>query len=416
MRYSCKSIGPDRDKGAETGMTLLNTKQSTILVVDDSRPQGYFIKKVLEQDYETLVAFDGMEALELYKQEKPDLILLDIEMPEMDGFEVCRRVKAMSGDTFLPIIFLTSKSDVNSLIKGLQIGAEDYLTKPFAPEELIARIRAALRTKKLYNQLEAANAIIEQERDVIANIQRGLLCDSPPKIPGLKFFMDYQPSSKAGGDYYDFIPIDNDHLGILVSDVSGHGTPAAVIMAMMRVLFRSFLSENHSPRTTLQQLNKILRQNLETGYFITTFYGVIHLPTRKMKFASAGHNPPILVEYDSGSVRELWLDKGIPLMILPNNEMAEGEIQLIPNSKLVLYTDGLTEAKNAEGENFGAKRLANTLLELGKNLPAGNLGQKVKDVIHRFMGDNKFTDDYTLVILEVEALHKPVPLSAPARV
>jgi len=386
-------------------MNLLKTDSSTILVVDDSKPQASFIKQVLDQEYETIVASNGLEALEKYKDEKPDLILLDIEMPEMDGYEVCQRIKTMIGDSFLPIIFITSKDDLDSLTKGLNIGGEDYLTKPFAPEELRARVKAALRTKKLYRRLETTNEIIEKERDVIANIQRGLLCDEHPEIPGFNFFSDYQPSSKAGGDYYDFIPIDRDHLGVLVSDVSGHGTPAAVIMVMMRVLTRSLVSQTHSPRETLQKLNKTLRQNLETGYFITTFYGVIHLPTKKMKYASAGHNPPILVNYNTGKVQELWLSKGIPLMILPNNDMEEGEIQLEPNSKLALYTDGLTEAKNEDGEQFGTKRLTQTLLDLGKTLDAGQLGSQVKETVQDFIGKQTFTDDYTLVILEVTEGH-----------
>lgn len=382
-------------------MTLLKTDASTILVVDDSKSQASFIQQVLDKDYETIIACNGLEALEKYKEEKPDLILLDIEMPDMDGYEVCQKVKAMIGDSFLPIIFITGKNDLASLTRGLHIGGEDYLTKPFEPEELKARVKAALRTKKLYAQLETTNEIIEKERDVIATIQRGLLSDAHPEIPGFNFFSDYQPSCKAGGDYYDFIPIDRDHLGVLVSDVSGHGTPAAVIMVMMRVLVRSLASQTHSPRETLQKLNKTLRQNLETGYFITTFYGVIHLPTKKMKYASAGHNPPILVNYNMNNVQELWLNKGIPLMILPNNDMEEGEIQLEPNSKLALYTDGLTEAKNEAGEMFSAKRLAEYLLKQGKNLDAAQLGSQTKETVQKFVGKQTFADDYTLVLLEV---------------
>jgi len=147
-----------------------------------------------------------------------------------------------------------------------------------------------------------------------------------PEESGIEVMARSLPAKAVGGDYYDFIPIDQDHLGVLISDVSGHGTPAAVIMAMMRVLLSSFASQTHSPKATLQKLNKILRQNLETGFFITTFYGVIHLPTKKMKYASAGHPPPVFINFDTGSVSELWTDKGVPLMILPNNDMEEGFI------------------------------------------------------------------------------------------
>jgi sigma-B regulation protein RsbU (phosphoserine phosphatase) len=382
-------------------MTLLKTDSSTILVVDDSKAQASFIKNVLDDDYEMILAASGLEGLEKYKEINPDLIILDIEMPHMNGYEVCRRLKAMTENTFVPVIFLTSNSDLDSLTMGLHIGGEDFLTKPFVPEELKARVDAALRTKKTYSKLETAHATVEKERDIIANIQKGLLCDEPPDIEGMRFFTDYQPSSKAGGDYYDFIPIDQDHLGVLISDVSGHGTPSAVIMAMMRVLLSSFATQTHSPKATLQKLNKILRQNLETGFFITTFYGVIHLPTKVMKYASAGHPPPFFINYNTDTISELWTNKGIPLMILPNNDMEEGVIQLEPNCKLALYTDGLTEAKNEVGEMFGAQRLAHTLQQLGKTRDANELGARVKEEIQEFMGQQGFSDDYTLAILEV---------------
>ncbi|NIQ01851.1 MAG: response regulator, partial [Nitrospinaceae bacterium] len=178
---------------------------ATLLVVDDSRTQVSFMKNILEKEYEIRTAYNGLEAVEQFRDHRPDLVLLDIEMPHMNGYEACREIKAIGRDTFVPIIFITSKNDLQSLKKGLQIGAEDYLTKPFHPEELRARIQVMLRTKSLYNQLEEANAIIEKERDTIANIQRSLLCDEPPEIEGFRFFTDYQPSSKAGGDYYDFI-------------------------------------------------------------------------------------------------------------------------------------------------------------------------------------------------------------------
>ncbi len=265
-------------------------------------------------------------------------------------------------------------------------------------------ISEALRGEK--QSLETINTIIENERDVIAKIQRSLLCNDHPKIPGLNFFSDYRPSSKAGGDYYDFIAIDKDHLGILIADVSGHGTPAAVIMAMMRALVRSFVHETLSPKETLNRLNKTLRQNFKSGYFITTFYGVIHLPTNIMKYTSAGHPPPILIDYNTDRVQELSLDKGIPLMILPNSELQEGEIHLPPNSKLVLYTDGVFEAKNPTGEIFGTHRLTSCLRELGKNQGAEPFGNQIKEKIQAFAGNTTLQDDYTLVILEVTSSGK----------
>jgi serine phosphatase RsbU (regulator of sigma subunit)/CHASE2 domain-containing sensor protein len=255
-------------------------------------------------------------------------------------------------------------------------------------------------------ELEMVNTIIENERDAIAEIQRSLLGHDHPKVPGFEFFADYRPSSKAGGDYYDFIAIDKDHLGVLIADVSGHGTPTAVIMAMMRALVRSFVHDNPSPKETLKKLNKTLLQNFKSGYFISAFYGVIHLPTNTMKYTSAGHPPPILINCKAGQVQELSLDKGIPLMILPDCELEEVEIHLQPNSKLVLYTDGVIEARNPSGEIFGISRLTRLLVEFGKNHGAVSLGNQVRERIQGFAGKPTFGDDYTLVIVDIVASGK----------
>ncbi len=404
-------------------MAKNESKETCILVVDDSEEVTETLEAVLGKDYRLVVTNRSMEAVALFQKESPDLVLLDVEMPDMDGFELCRILKTMSKDNFVPILFVTGKYDVHSIKEGLQSGAQDYLSKPFEPEELEARIRSSLRTKNLYDKLQEAYAIIDKERDVIAKIQQGLLCDKPPEIPGFKFFSDYQPSSKAGGDYYDFVQIDEDHLGILVSDVSGHGCPAAVIMAMMRVLLRSVFSEVRSPKEALEKINHILCENIKSGHFITAFYGVIHLPTRRMKFASAGHNPPLLIDYDKNTVHQLTTSKGFPLIIFPQNDLEEKEIYLPLNSKLVLYTDGLTEAQNPQGEMFGMERFSDYLLDLGKSLDAVQLGIRIKEMAQEFINstsfsadesmtdlnmlvqgfvhDTNFTDDYTLVILEV---------------
>jgi len=377
-------------------------RQQKILIVDDSRTIVALINSILKEDYDTVSAGNGLEAIEVYNRAKPDLILMDVEMPEMNGFEACKKIKEQSKNTFIPIIFITSKGDLQSMKTGLSAGAEDYLTKPFEPEELLARVQAVLRTKKLYNQLMEAYAIIDKERDSIAQIQKSLICQELPKAPGFNFFADYQPSSKASGDYYDFIKISDDHLGVLVADVSGHGTPAAVIMAMMRVLIRSFLAKVCSPKEVLEKINTILCENQKLGHFITAFYGVIHLPSRKMKFASAGHNPPLLVDYGSAEIQYLNTEKGFPLMIHTFNDIEEREILLPQNSKLVCYTDGLTEARGKGSDMYGLDRLGKKSLELGQSQSADQLGQVLTHDLQDFLGDCEFTDDFTLVIVETE--------------
>ncbi|MBL4664803.1 MAG: SpoIIE family protein phosphatase [Nitrospinaceae bacterium] len=385
-------------------MSSSQERRLKILIVDDSKTIVAVINNILKKDYDTCSAENGLLAIESFKKEKPDLILMDVEMPEMNGFEACKNIKALDTENngFTPIIFITGKGDLESMKTGLKSGAEDYLAKPFEPEELLARVQAVLRTKKLYNELMDAYAFIQREQDIIASIQQSLLCHQLPDIPGFRFFADYQPSSKASGDYYDFIQIDKDHLGILVADVSGHGSPAAVIMAMMRVVLRSFLSTTRSPKEVLEKINQSLCDNQKSGHFITAFYGVIHLPTRYMKYVSAGHNPPLLIDYESGHVQELNTEKGFPLMIHCDNDLEEKEVELPLNSKLICYTDGLTEARGTDQEMYGMERLRQNAQEMGKSMNAEKLGQALKNNVQTHLNGCEFTDDFTLVVLEVQ--------------
>ncbi len=359
------------------------------------------IRSSLDLEYAVFTAKNGPDVLETYKLERPDLIVMSADLPQFDGYEACKQIKGICGRRFIPVIFVSDAGDMSSVKKGFLSGGEDFLAKPYNLEELSIRVNAALRTKKLYLQLMKAYEVIDRERDTLADIQQKFLSD-PPEIAGLQFHTQYQPSSKAGGDYYDFIQIDKDHLGVLTADVSGHGIPAAIIMSMKRILLRSFLSEQKSPAKTLESINGILFKNLKTGHFITAFYGVIHLPTRVMTYASAGHCPPYLVNYDNGSIQELKTEKGFPLMIMPENKMDEAQVQLAPNSKLVLYTDGITEARNPAGEEYGRNRFAQTILESGTGRNAEELGTEIITKVKDFIQEVPFNDDYTLVIMGIE--------------
>jgi len=372
-----------------------------VLLADPSLELQSQTHSNLGLEYAVYTAENGLDVLETYQQERPDLLVLAVDLPKLDGYETCRKIKNICGRRFVPVIFVSEAGDMSSVKKGFLSGGEDFLSKPYNPEELSIRVHAALRTKKLYLQLMKAYELIDRERDTLADIQRKFL-SAPPEIPGLQFHAQYQPSSKAGGDYYDFIQIDKDHLGVLTADVSGHGIPAAIIMAMKRILLRSFLSQQRSPSKTLEALNEILFNNLKTGHFITAFYGVIHLPTRVMTYSSAGHCPPYLINYDNGEVQELKSEKGFPLMILPNNPMDESKVQIAHNSKLVLYTDGIIEARNSAGEEFGRNRFVETLVKFGAGRNADELGMEIIKTVKDYIQEVPFNDDYTLVVVGIE--------------
>lgn len=380
----------------------MKTSNPTVLIADGAPHTLRLIQRALEGRFHVITAQNGWEAVEKFKNESPDLVLMDMEMPEMTGIEACQRIKQLAGSRFIPVIFVTGRDDAKSLKAGLESGAEDYMIKPFRIEELVLRLEAALRTKTLYDRLMFANSLIEKERDTIAKIQQSLLTRDPPETPGLSFFCDYQPSSKAGGDYYDFIQIDDEHLGLWMSDVSGHGTPAAVIMAMERIVLHTHLAKVRSPAEALTGLNQILCDNIRTGDFITAFYGVLHLPTGVMRFASAGHPPPLLADYaGEGKLTSLAVDRGFPLMISPHNPFEERSVQLQRGNKLVLYTDGITEACNNEKEMYGRELLEQLVLFRGKDLDARGLAKQLRQSVKTFCEGAALLDDYTLMVMEI---------------
>ena len=191
---------------------------------------------------------------------------------------------------------------------------------------------------------------------------------------------------------------------LLMTLVGNISTTLAALPAwpMLRVLLRCFLAKVRSPKEVLETINHILCENQKLGHFITAFYGVIHLPSRKMKYASAGHNPPLLIDYGTGSIQHLKTKKGFPLMINSHNEIEELETLLSPNSKLICYTNGFTEARGKGTDMYGLNRLGQKSLELGKSRNADELGRALKQDAQDFLDGGDFTDDFTLVIVEAK--------------
>src|SRR5688572_6973449 len=208
---------------------------STILLVDDNPVNLQVLLRTLDgRGYRLLVAKDGRTALEIARQAQPDLVLLDVLMPEVGGFEVCRTLKADPRLRNVPVIFLSALGDVSDKVAGLSLGAVDYITKPIQPEEVIARVDVHLNRHHLERELRRANQRLNRELAGAADMQRLILPRSLPQTEHVQFAAHYQTSKYAGGDYYDVIPLPFGRFGVITLDVSGHGAPSAIVMAMMR--------------------------------------------------------------------------------------------------------------------------------------------------------------------------------------
>jgi sigma-B regulation protein RsbU (phosphoserine phosphatase) len=252
----------------------------------------------------------------------------------------------------------------------------------------------------LSEQLKEAYEAVDYELRSVASIQRSLLPLHTPNIPGVEVATYYQTSKRAGGDYYDFFALPDGRWGILIADVSGHGTPAAVIMAITHSLAHAYSGPWDTPGSFLTYLNDRLhsRYSIDSS-FVTAFYGIYDPKTRQITYASAGHNPPRLKRCDDGSLMTLAPTGGLPLGLFPNETYDHASLQLVRGDQLILYTDGVTEAENPEGRMFGLERLDRTLENCA--VGAGDILRSVLDALAEFTAGRPAQDDRTLLILKL---------------
>ncbi len=253
----------------------------------------------------------------------------------------------------------------------------------------------------LMERLQEAYEAADHEMKVVADIQRSLLPKKPPKIPTLAVAASYQTSSRAGGDYYDFFPLPDGQWGILIADVSGHGTPAAVLMAVMHSLAHTYPGSHLPPGVMLGYINGCLTRlyTAESDTFVTAFYAVYNPADRTLTYASAGHNPPRLKRCSDGTLASLDGALGLPLGISPAETYPERTVRLVPGDQLVLYTDGVTEAQGPDGKLFGLARL-DAVLE-NCSVTASDLLKSVLEAVNAFTGGAPATDDRTLLVAKV---------------
>jgi phosphoserine phosphatase RsbU/P len=253
----------------------------------------------------------------------------------------------------------------------------------------------------LAEELQAAYQQVERELRVVAEIQRSLLPAELPNIATLDLAAHYQTSRQAGGDYYDFFPLSGGRWGVLIADVSGHGTPAAVVMAITHCIAHLHCDDNHNPAELLKFLNEHLtaRYTTSSGHFVTAFYGVYDPSTRRLTYSSAGHNPPRLRHCGDNRVIPLDQATQLPLGFVPELEYRTATQQLFRGDRLVLYTDGITEAAHHRGELFGTERLDQVLGNC--SLDAREALSQVLAAVEGFTDAADATDDRTLVIMDV---------------
>lgn len=365
-----------------------------VLIVDDVKANVDVLVQALSGDYQLSVALGGQQAMDAVTRCAPDLVLLDIVMPDIDGYEICRRLRAAEATRELPIMFLSSLEDVKHKARGFEVGGNDYLTKPFEVLEVKARVRSLLKAK---SYADAVKAAAERDLRIAREIQMGLL---PANLAGeirdtpLDVHAVLEPARQIGGDLFEVLRLGPERLLVAVGDVSGKGIPAALFMAVTMTLLRSLARQGHPPEAILRLLNDELLAQNPRGMFVTLQCLVFDLAARTVTCASGGHHGAVRVR--PGQAPEfVFTSSGRVLGLMPAEEIASETISLQAGETLVLFTDGVSEAFNADDELFGDTRLLAQLEMPGPRARDMTLG--VLDAVRRHAAGAKQSDDITVL-------------------
>jgi serine phosphatase RsbU (regulator of sigma subunit) len=404
-------------------------EKQAVLVVDDTPANIKVLIETLKDDYRIVAAVNGERALQLAASDPtPDIILLDVMMPEMDGYEVCAKLKADAKTRDIPIIFVTAMSDTQDETKGLELGAVDYITKPISPPVVSARVKNHLELRQAREILKNQNLILEQrveertrevlelqksefelrvakekvenELNIAAQIQKGILPSSFPAYPDRKEFELHafmRPARYIGGDFYDFFFIDDNTLALVMADVSDKGVPAALFMMVSRTLINSLAVDNRSPSAVLEKANNIMCRNNDSGMFVTVFLAFYDVSSGKLTATNGGHSASLIIDRD-GTSREWATTHGPALGFMEELHYKEETVDLKVGQTLFLYTDGVTEAMSPGNELFGLDRLQE-LLKRKHDFKLDRLCSDIEISLSEFQEDQQF-DDITMLALK----------------
>jgi sigma-B regulation protein RsbU (phosphoserine phosphatase) len=384
-----------------------------VLVVEDNEDKRFLLRRILDKTFRVLEAEDGAGALAIIGETLPDVVLLDVVMPNVDGFEVCRRMKADPRTAEIPVLFVSVLDPDQHVVEGLQLGGEDFIRWPVNSTELLARIQARIRSYRPLNELR--NVVKEQSRQLeedrrreaetefeleqARRVQQRFVTNGFPKERALCIGYQYRPSRMVGGDMFDVVAVGRNEVAIMMADVSGHGLAAALLTGVAKVLFRTGAEQCQQPAHLLQWLNRQISTYLATGEFLTVFVGLWNAESHIFSYAGAGHPPALLFTPEKRSVERLHVSPGI-VGIKPDNEFVAASLQISTGQRIVCYTDGVTEAMNGRSKLFGEEGLVAACARWS-SVPVQRMVEKVFGELDQFLAGEPRRDDQALLALEI---------------
>ena len=319
-------------------------------------------------------------------------------MPQMDGLTLLEQIPKV--DPNIRAVIVSAYGDMRNIRTAMNRGAFDFVTKPLDFEDLQITIERTLTHMAEWKEALLSRdklVALQNELDVASKMQQAILPASFPGGTSFEVYGNMAPARNVGGDFFDVINLENGRMGLAVADVSDKGVPAALFMMSSRTLLKGAAIGMGSPGAVLSEVNDLLNEDNETAMFVTLLYTVYDPNTGEMAYANGGHPTPLVVHGD-GSTTELPLTGGIALGVMPNLEYKQDSYTLAPNDTLVLYTDGVSEAMNSEGEEFGVDRLRQIFADRPPT-SARVANEAILQAVSDFAGDTPQSDDVTCLVL-----------------
>lgn len=421
--YSGEPLGPTFEAFIPPG----NGLNMRILLAEDSYNSQILISAILsKQGYEVVVANDGQEAWDILLEEDIQLVLTDWMMPNMDGPALCRKIRSNNLPRYIYTIMLTGREDKDSVIEGMEAGADDFLSKPPRVEELLVRLRAGQRVIELENaladQLDQVAKAHEELTDLYSHVRKDLeaaasmqaaLLPHPYNWKGTLLEWIYQPSAFVAGDMLGYFPLDEHHLGFYHLDVSGHGIPSALLSFTLNKVLTPGPQQSNilvtpsddgettqitPPNEVVAKLNEQFLSPSDSTLYFTMLYGILDVRNGDVEFCQAGNPSPIMLRKDADQA-EMLGSGGVPVGMLSGMDYDNTLTYLNPGDRLFIYSDGITECADPEGDMFGDERFLD-LIVTSRQESLSEVGSQVSHTLEHWAAKTPHEDDVTMLMLE----------------
>ena len=379
-----------------SSMTAIRPQTAARVLVADDQPDVLEALRWLltGEGYEPEFVSSTDAVLERLRERPFDLLLMDLNYSRdttsgREGLELIPQVRAH--DPALPIVVMTGWGSVDTAVEAMRLGAKSFVQKPWEDVALLEIVQREIEDSQASKRRDARQ---QREFEDARLIQRGLLPSAMPQAAGLQLASSWQPANGVGGDCFDVLTFPGGGVGLSIADVAGKGVPAALLMSNLQAAVRAFAQEGATPGAVCTSVNRLLCRNMASGRFVTFCYVSVDVAARKLTYANAGHNPPILLR--ASGAADLLAPTGTVLGVFDDGNYEQGSFSIAAGDRLVLYTDGITEGRNPAGDEFGEEKLIETAARHRALAADEMLAGMLRDV--EAFNAGVYEDDATLIV------------------